>query len=130
MTHNMWLIMQTVEEYFFKSWKGLCFEQRARTENAAREKLARKILTIIVRNQNKKLEESAEGVSQSEDALRQKTEPISESNAMDESESGATVKPDPEPVPETSPDETKVEILSEIKSESTKMEVDANGWKL
>ena len=46
---------------------------------------------------------------------------------MDELESGATVKPDPEPIPETSPDETKVEILSEIKSESTKMEVDANG---
>jgi len=108
--------------------QGLCFEQRARTENAAREKLARKILTIIVRNQNKKIEESA---GQSEDALPQKTEPISEPNAMDESESGATVKPDPEPVPEpvpeTSPDETKVEILSEIKSESTKMEVDANG---
>jgi len=107
--------------------QGLCFEQRARTENAAREKLARKILTIIVRNQNKKLEEST---SQSEDALLQKTEPISESNPMNESESGATIKLDPDPVQtgsEASPGETKIEILSELKSEPTKMEVDGNG---
>ena len=116
--------MANLYDSYFESWKGLCFEQRARTENAAREKLARKILTIIVRNQNKKLEEST---GQSEDALPKKTEPISESNAMDESESGATIKPDPEPVPDKSPDEAKVEVLSEIKPELTKMEVDANG---
>lgn len=46
---------------------------------------------------------------------------------MEESESGATIKPDPEPVPDKSPDETKDEVLSEIKPEPTKMEVDANG---
>merc|ERR1712096_454151 len=31
---------------------GLCFEQRARTKNAAREKLAKKILQLVFKNQN------------------------------------------------------------------------------
>ena len=119
----------------FESDKGLCFEQRARTENAAREKLARKILTIIVRNQNKKLEEcnlKSESI-ESENVLPQKSEPITESDPMDQSESGATMTvPGAEPVPsddvpDAPTDETKAEVLSEIKSEPTKMEVDANG---
>ena len=49
---------------------------------------------------------------------------------MNESETGATIKLDPEPVQtgsEATPGETKIEILSELKSEPTKMEVDGNG---
>ena len=53
---------------------------------------------------------------------------------MDQSESGATMTvPGAEPAPSedvpdaASTDETKAEVLSEIKSEPTKMEVDANG---
>ena len=52
---------------------------------------------------------------------------------MDQSESGATMTGPSaetvpsEDVPDAPRDETKAEVLSEIKSEPTKMEVDANG---